>query len=61
MRVSYSVTATDATDGTVAATCLPKSGSLFPVGRMTVTCNADDSSGNAMTARFVVTVKRVRR
>jgi hypothetical protein len=60
MRVSYSVTATDATDGSVAATCLPKSGSLFPIGRRIVSCNAEDSSGNAMTARFLVTVKRVR-
>jgi hypothetical protein len=59
-RVSYSVKATDATDGTVAAACLPKSGSLFPIGRTTVTCNPTDSSGNAATARFIITVKRVR-
>lgn len=59
-RVSYSVTATDATDGTVAAACLPKSGSLFPVGRTTVTCNPTDSSGNPATTRFTITVKRVR-
>ena len=60
-RVRYSVNATDATDGTVAAACLPKSGSLFHVGHTTVSCNPTDSSGNTTTARFVITVKRVRR
>lgn len=60
-RVAYSVKATDATDGTVAAACSPKSGSLFAVGRTTVTCNPTDSSGNPASARFVITVKRVRR
>jgi hypothetical protein len=59
-RVTYSVTATDATDGAVASVCLPKSGSLFPVGRTTVICNPTDSSGNPATARFTITVKRVR-
>jgi hypothetical protein len=60
-RVSYSVSATDATDGTVPATCLPKSGKVFRVGRTTVNCSAVDGSGNTATARFVITVKRLRR
>jgi hypothetical protein len=59
-KVTYAVTATDATDGVVASACLPKSGSLFPVGRTTVTCSPTDSSGNPATARFAITVKRVR-
>ena len=59
-RVTYSVKATDAVDGTVGAACLPKSGSLFPVGRTTVSCHPKDSSGNPATARFTITVKRVR-
>jgi hypothetical protein len=59
-RVSYSVSATDATDGPVPAACRPRSGSVFR-GRTTVTCTAVDSSGNTATARFVITVKRVRR
>jgi hypothetical protein len=59
-RVRYSVSATDATDGSVPAACLPKSGSLFRVGRTTVTCTAGDSSGYPATARFAITVKRVR-
>ncbi len=60
-RVRYSVSAADATDGPVPAACLPKSGSLFRVGRKTVTCTAVDGSGNTATARFVITVKRIRR
>jgi hypothetical protein len=60
-RVSYSVSATDATDGSVSATCLPKSGSLFRIGRKAVMCSAVDGSGNVATASFVVTVKRLRR
>ena len=60
-NVRYSVSATDATDGAVPAACLPRSGSRFHVGRTTVRCTAADSSGNSATARFVVTVKRVRR
>jgi hypothetical protein len=60
-RVRYSVSATDATDGAVRAACLPKSGNVFRVGRTTVTCTPVDNSGNTATARFVITVKRVRR
>jgi hypothetical protein len=60
-RVRYSVSATDATDGPVPAACLPKSRSLFRVGRTTVSCSSVDGSGNTATARFVITVKRVRR
>jgi hypothetical protein len=60
-RVRYGVSATDATDGPVPAACRPKSGSVFPVGRTTVTCTAVDSSGNTATARFPIKVKRVRR
>jgi HYR domain-containing protein len=59
-RVRYSVSAADATDGPVPAACLPNSGSLFRVRRTTVTCTAVDGSGNTATARFVITVKRVR-
>ena len=59
-RVRYTVSATDATDGPVSAACDRKSGSLFRVGRTTVTCTATDGSGNTTNARFVITVKRVR-
>jgi hypothetical protein len=60
-RVGYSVSATDATDGPVPAACVPRSGSVFRVGRTTVTCKSVDGSGNSASARFVITVKRVRR
>jgi HYR domain len=57
-RVRYRVSARDATDGPVPAVCLPRSGSVFRVGRTSVGCSAVDTSGNAATARFVVTVRR---
>jgi hypothetical protein len=57
-RVVYKVTASDAVDGSVAAACLPRSGSLFPIGRTTVTCQAKDSSGNTSMSKFGVVVRR---
>lgn len=55
-RIHYRVTATDAQDGTLPATCTPASGSFFPVGTTTVTCSATDAAGNTGTdtARFEV-------
>lgn len=55
-RIRYRVTATDAQDGTLPATCTPASGSFFPVGTTTVTCSATDAAGNTGTdtARFEV-------
>jgi hypothetical protein len=57
-RVSYSVTASDAVDGAVPVTCIPRSGSFFRVGRTRVRCAATDKSANATTASFTVAVKR---
>jgi hypothetical protein len=37
-------------------TCVPPSGSLFPVGTNTVQCTAWDSSGNSNSCSFTVTV-----
>lgn len=54
--VAYAVSATDAVDGPVAVACAPGSGSLFPVGTTKVTCSAADSSTNASSASFDVTV-----
>jgi len=54
--VSYTASATDDTDGTVAVTCSPGSGSVFPLGTTTVTCDATDSSANGASASFTVTV-----
>ena len=57
-RVSYSVTASDAVDGTVPVACTPRSGAFFPIGRTQVRCSATDSSSNSTSASFRVTVTR---
>lgn len=59
--VTYSVTASDDADGSVPVSCRPPSRSRFPIGRTAVNCTATDASGNTATARFFVTVKRIRR
>lgn len=62
VRVRYAPTAQDAVDGPVPVTCMPRSGSLFKVGRRTrVLCSAEDTSANVATTSFIVTVKRSRR
>lgn len=40
------------------AVCSPPSGASFPVGATTVSCTATDSSGNATTCAFTVTVNQ---
>ena len=57
IRVAFRVSATDDRDGSVAATCSPRPGSRFKVGRTRVTCTAVDGSGNAATAAFWITVR----
>jgi hypothetical protein len=57
-RVSYSVRASDAVDGKVPVNCNPRSGSFFRLGTTRVRCSATDTSANAATASFTVTVKR---
>ena len=57
-RVAYTVAAMDAVDGVLRPTCLPVSGSRFPLGRTTVTCEATDKSGNTATVKFLVTVRK---
>src|SRR5262249_25076607 len=51
------VTATDAVDGTIAATCTPASPGPFPVGETHVDCFAIDSHGNRGAAPFDVIVR----
>ena len=58
VRVTYRVTASDAVDGSVPVSCQPRSGSRFKIGRTFVKCSATDTSANAKTGRFRVTVKR---
>jgi hypothetical protein len=57
-RVTFKVTAQDDRDGAVPATCVPRSGSRFPIGRTVVRCAATDSSANTAGASFRITVKR---
>jgi hypothetical protein len=55
--VSFLVTATDDQDPNPVLSCAPASGSIFPVGSTTVTCNAHDAAGNAAQPQtFTVTV-----
>jgi hypothetical protein len=54
--VTYSATATDLVDGTVSVSCLPASGTQFPLGATDVSCTASDAAGNAASASFSVWV-----
>ncbi len=48
--------ATDAVDGAVPVTCLPASGSTFPLGANTVTCTSTDKATNTTSHTFTITV-----
>lgn len=57
--VNYTTpTASDAHSGIKApgVTCLPTSGSVFPMGATTVNCTVGDKAGNTSLASFVATV-----
>ncbi|MFL6509899.1 MAG: PxKF domain-containing protein, partial [Nitrososphaera sp.] len=54
---TYTATATDNIDGTIAANCTPASGSTFPLGTTKVDCSATDKAGNKATGSFTVTVQ----
>ena len=54
--VTFSVTSTDDTDGTLTPTCSYNSGHSFPIGLTTVTCTATDNAGNAKSESFTITV-----
>jgi len=56
-RVAFRVSARDDRDGTLPASCAPRSGSRFKLGRTRVTCSATDRSGNLATAVFAITVR----
>jgi hypothetical protein len=60
VRVAYKVKAQDPGNGSVVATCKPRSGSSFKLGRTRVACSATDSSGNTATTRFTITIRRHR-
>lgn len=54
--VTFSASADDNLDGSVATVCTPASGSKFPLGTTQVSCRATDTRGNAGTATFTVTI-----
>jgi hypothetical protein len=54
--VEYAATATSLFDPSPVVECVPRSGSLFPIGDTTVTCTATDGGGTTMTATFAVHV-----
>jgi hypothetical protein len=55
--VSYTVTASDAQDGSLTPSCSPASGSTFPLGTTTVNCSVTDSGGMSASGSFSVTVQ----
>ena len=52
----YTVSASDVVNGSVLASCVPASGSVFAIGVTTVNCTASDAAGNNGTASFAVKV-----
>ncbi len=54
--VTFSASATDIVDGAVSPSCMPASGSTFPIGSTTVTCWATDVQRNTSSAAFTVSV-----
>ena len=55
--VNFSATATDETaPANPVVTCVPPSGSTFPLGTTTVNCEATDDAGNTANGSFDVTV-----
>jgi len=55
--VNFPASAKDAVDGSVPVTCVPASGSTFPVGTTVVNCSASDSQGNTANGSFTVSVQ----
>jgi len=55
--VTFEASATDVVDGVVPVTCIPTSGSTFPIGDTTVQCSASDAAGHTATGSFVVHVR----
>ncbi|KFM16652.1 MG2 domain protein [Marine Group I thaumarchaeote SCGC RSA3] len=54
--VTFSVSATDDTDGTLSPACTHASGDNFPIGTTAITCTATDAAGNTSSESFTITV-----
>lgn len=55
---TFTASAKDAIDGARPAHCLPRSGSMFPIGQTTVSCWSINSVGKIGRATLTVTVNR---
>lgn len=55
--ITFSATASDGTDPHPTVTCVPASGTTFPIGMTAVSCTATDHAGNTTRADFTVKVK----
>jgi hypothetical protein len=55
--VTFTATALDAIDGSLATTCSSAAGSVFALGSITVTCTATDNQNNTGSASFTITVQ----
>lgn len=55
--VAFDVTASDNCPNQVTLVCEPPSGNIFPIGTTTVTCIAEDASGNTTLISFTVAVQ----
>jgi hypothetical protein len=55
--VTFAATAVDVQPAAPSVSCLPASGSTFPVGTTTVACEALDMAGNRAAGQFTVTVR----
>jgi hypothetical protein len=55
--VTYTASASDIVDGSVAVSCSPASGSNFAPGTTTVNCSATDAAANTASGSFTVSVK----
>ena len=57
VNLGQAVSAFDSVDGNVTPSCNPPSGSTFPIGSTTVSCQATDTHGNSSAMKtFTVTV-----
>jgi hypothetical protein len=54
--VHFTASASDLVSGPLPVTCVPASGSLFPIGTTLVQASATDAAGNTAHASFLVTV-----
>jgi len=55
--VTYTVSAKDSAGQSLTPTCLPASGSTFPIGATYVSCSARDAAGLTTSGRFLVNVR----